>query len=92
MMSEEVRFVHDCDECFYLGHYEEYDLYYHSDERGSPIETVIARRSSEGSDYISGMVFSKPYVDIVGRPHDGFPPLVAARIRAIDKGLLKDGE
>lgn len=44
-------FEHDCDECVFLGHYEKHDLYY----CGKDIETVIARWSSDGPDYASGV-------------------------------------
>lgn len=55
-------FLHDCDNCVYLGHWHEEpvtddsriaDLYWCA-QSGFP--TVIARFSDEGSDYTSGMV------------------------------------
>lgn len=53
--NEKPRFIHDCDECTFLGRYEgagtNYDLYYCGD-------TVIARYGSEGSCYTSGLPFS----------------------------------
>lgn len=47
------RFQHDCGACVFLGHYEEHDLYYCP---GEP--TVIARYSSEGPGYKSGLPFA----------------------------------
>jgi len=44
-------FEHDCDKCVFLGHYEKHDLYY----CGENIGTVIARWSSNGPDYASGV-------------------------------------
>lgn len=51
-------YQHDCDCCTFLGNaqdeYGEYDLYHHFNGDNS---TIIARYSSEGSNYISGMNF-----------------------------------
>jgi hypothetical protein len=44
-------FKHDCDDCEYLGHFDEHDLYYC--KNGGP--TVIARWGGDGPDYASGM-------------------------------------
>lgn len=52
----EPRFEHDCDKCIFLGHYNEHDLYF-CPQGGSP--TVIARWSSDGPDYISGLALVK---------------------------------
>ena len=71
---EPARFTHDCDVCKYLGRYEEYDLYFCKDE-----PTVVARFSSVGADYASGMAFAT-----IG----GLEPLHEARQRAIKQGLL----
>lgn len=51
-----MRYQHDCDCCVYLGPYREYDLYLHPT---SP-RTVIARRSSDGPDYIAGVELAHP--------------------------------
>lgn len=45
------RYVHDCDECTFLGEVDEYDVYVHP--RDYAIECV-ARRSDDPSDYLSG--------------------------------------
>lgn len=52
------RFVHDCDECEYLGQRGEYDLWAcvrRNDPHGG---TLIARWSDDGPDYYSGTVFA----------------------------------
>lgn len=73
-------YEHDCDSCDYLGVYEHtyegeetvtYDLY---TCRGR-FPTVIARYSSHGPDYMSGLVFSR----------DPNSPLYEARIRAEER-------
>jgi RNase P subunit RPR2 len=72
------RFEHDCDACIFLGSETVggvwHDLYFHPDERQP---SVLARESSEGGDYRSGMNF----VD-----RDG--ALALAFIRAQRRGLL----
>ncbi len=42
---DEPRYAHDCAQCTFLGHYEEYDLYYHED----PIDRFISALSKEHS-------------------------------------------
>ena len=81
-------YEHDCNECVYLGELDGSDLYYHPDS-GPLTETVIARHSSDGPDYTSGMVFSKPYIDIAEEEHYGIPELVEARLRAEAGGLIR---
>lgn len=50
------KFIHDCSTCKFLGHVDGHDLYFHaSSTPGGFNETVIARASSEPSDYQSGM-------------------------------------
>lgn len=61
MVSETPQFEHDCDLCTYLGRYSgdempAADLYYCDPDGILP--TVIARTSSYGPDYLSGMVFA----------------------------------
>jgi len=72
-----MNYKHDCSECKELGTYKGTDLYFCDNGH---IPTVISRRSSEGSDYCSGMIFATP---------DGIPELYEAKIRAIKKGYIK---
>lgn len=52
-----MRFQHDCEKCKPLGEFGDADLYYCEAQLiGGP--TVIARYSSDGADYQSGMVFA----------------------------------
>lgn len=81
-----MLYKHDCD-CIYLGEFDGSDLYYHPDN-GPLTETVIARHSSDGPDYTSGLVFSRRYIDISGKEHYGIPELVEARLRAEARGLM----
>lgn len=69
------KYTHDCDKCVYLGVGDGADLYYCSQRIGFP--TVIARYSSEESDYISGMAMA----DI------GIQPLAMAKEVAAARGL-----
>jgi hypothetical protein len=77
-------FEHDCDACTYLGrfeptaHYSVADLYYC--DHNSPFPTVIARISSRGPDYASGM----PYSD---SDRDNIEPLLVAAREAYRLGL-----
>ena len=66
------RHEHDCSQCTFLGYYNEYDLYF-CPQHGVP--TVIARFSSHGPDYTSGL-------------HSQLPQLIEAENRAIIEGLF----
>jgi hypothetical protein len=72
---DQPRFVHDCDQCKFLGTHDDnevtYDLYY-CGQGGFP--TVIARFGHEGPEYLSGL-------------HSCSPPLQEAKSRAKDNGL-----
>ncbi len=70
------RFKHDCDICKYLGMYEEYDLYFCENE-----PTVIARYSSNGPDYMSGLMFAT---------ENRSKPLYEAKKLAIQQGLITE--
>lgn len=70
-----AKYKHDCDCCNFLGHYEEHDLYYCSQDGGIP--TVIARWGNDGHDYSSGLSFV-----------NHIPVIAEASRRAIDKGYL----
>ena len=52
------RYVHDCDQCIYLGRSEmqNFDLYYCS-QQNAITTTVIARYGDEGREYKSGLCF-----------------------------------
>ena len=51
------RYQHDCDNCRYLGEYNEYDLYY-CPQGGYP--TVLARYGNQGEEYTSGFNSTHP--------------------------------
>ena len=70
----EPRHDHDCDRCVFLGHHGTDDLYVCPDE-----PTVIARHSSEGGNYSSGLSFVGPR---------GIAALTEAYDRAVARGLL----
>jgi len=70
---------HDCNNCIFLGTYEDKDLYFCT--QGMSIPTVTSRNSSDGADYISGLSFADPVFDM--------KDLFEAKMRAIEKGLLK---
>lgn len=77
------RFDHDCSACIFLGQYQEYDLYF------CPAEpTIIARYSSEGGDYGSGIVFAlsdkpqKKYsVALIRALRTGYKEMIAEYVR-----------
>lgn len=49
------RYKHDCEACKFLGWDFHYDLYYC--DQGGKADTVIARYSSYGPDYYSGLTW-----------------------------------
>ena len=53
------RYTHDCTNCTFLGQHKEFDLYVCA--VGKNITTVIARYSSDGPDYVSGLSFAVNY-------------------------------
>lgn len=53
--SEDPQFTHDCDQCTFLGRHKEFDLYHCL--QGGKMPTVLARWSSNGPDYKSGLPF-----------------------------------
>jgi hypothetical protein len=74
----EPLYKHDCAICVFLGTFNEADLYFHH----GPLErTVVARYSSDGPDYSSGLCFA-----------DVNPNLREAKRRAIEKNLLVEGD
>ena len=50
------RYIHDCDNCKFLGTYKHYDLYVCA--RNNTADTVIARFGDEPHEYKSGIGFS----------------------------------
>lgn len=68
-------FEHDCNNCEFLGTFQEHDLYYCPQTPNWP--TVIARYGNNGYEYKSGMHMAN---------HD--PHLHEARKRTAKKGLL----
>lgn len=75
------NYMHDCDACVFLGEADDYDLYWCSQGGGTNISTVIARFSSNGPDYISGLAHAR-----------GNEKLALAVVRAFRKGLLDDAD
>lgn len=73
-----MKFKHDCTNCQPLGEFKNHDLYYCDQPIGE--STVIARFSSHGPDYSSGMMFAR---------EDGNLFLYEAKLRAIKKGYIK---
>lgn len=71
-------FTHDCNNCEFLGTFENHDLYFCDIE-----QTVIARYGNDGPDYMSGMTFAHN-----GR--NGIPILYEAKLRAINQGLYSE--
>ena len=77
-LLEPARYTHDCDKCYYLGRYEDNDLYYCSK---SSLPTVIARYGDEGWKYSSGMIFANKDISM---------PLYEAKQRAIELKIYSD--
>lgn len=55
--GEGPRYEHDCATCQFLGRFGRSDLYYHGG--GIAARTIIARYSSDGPDYQSGLSFGR---------------------------------
>jgi len=86
--TDKPMYHHDCDHCTFLGQYEwrqhTFDLYHCIQGGGLP--TVIARFSSDGPDYESGISGAK-YYRAQGE-HDR--PTAVALQRAMDLDLKVD--
>jgi hypothetical protein len=54
-----MRYEHDCDNCVFLGQFENADLYVCA--HNNIIDTVVARFSDDGPDYLSGLTFAYAY-------------------------------
>jgi ribosomal protein S27AE len=70
------RYANDCPQCVFLGHHDNFDLYYCP--RGGVGSTVLARWSDRPDAYKSGMPLS----------HEGDLELTIARHAAIARGLM----
>lgn len=79
------QYEHDCTSCTFLGSHRDHDLY--ACESGCPgyaWPTVIARHSSEISDYMSGLTIAE---DIEKRGYTDHPMVVALH-RARERKLV----
>jgi hypothetical protein len=52
MDKNKKRYVHDCKSCRFIGRYKEFDVYI-CNENIIGYETILARHSDDGSDYLS---------------------------------------
>lgn len=93
-MTTKPNFVHDCEGCIFLGTYEwekqSFDLY--TCKQGVNWPTVIARFSSDGPDYLSGLEIA---IQLETNPRDDDDrthPLVEAMKRAKEHGHLTKKE
>jgi len=90
------HYEHDCTGCRFIGNHDHdgysYDLYYCPIALGGP--TIVARWSSDGPDYTSGVCFGK-YDNgdeeearrmIIGPPPDRDAPLAVAYRRVVAFG------
>lgn len=75
-ISYVAKYQHDCDDCVFLGHFQGSDLYFHPS-----VPTLVARRSSEEPDYVSGLYLVGVY-----------PELGVALGLAVDRKLLSINE
>lgn len=64
-MNEIPLFLHDCDQCKFLGIYEGKDLYFCNNDIDR--KTLVSRRSSEPSDYISGFINTEELIEAIKR-------------------------
>jgi hypothetical protein len=79
-MPDKPLYEHDCEACYFLGSFNGDDLYYCG--QAGVVDTVIARHSSEGHDYGSGLSFG------MFHKNDMNHPLGEAYRRVLAKGLL----
>jgi len=52
-INMEPRYEHRCETCVFLGHHEDKDLYWCASKSNRRLDSIIARLSSEPSDYLS---------------------------------------
>jgi hypothetical protein len=90
MPTSKPYYVHDCAACTFLGRYDwggqSYDLY--TCKQGRDWPTVIARFSSDGPDYLSGLPVAKELESNPRNDNEYNHPLVEAMRRAKARGLL----
>lgn len=83
-------YMHDCTKCVFLGTHEyegvQYDLYTCDQGRNWP--TVLARFSSDGPDYLSGLAVAKAIEKAPFNEAELQHPLVIAKQRAKERGLV----
>lgn len=86
MSNDKPQFEHDCNACKFLGRAEHFpaDLYFCP--QGN-IPTIIARFSSDPSDYSSGMEFGKVFNEDLRLQNE--PLAQAYRIALAQKLILK---
>lgn len=73
----EPLFQHDCGDCIFLTRFKGQDLYFHPGRHSDRSTTVIARRSGQGPDYVSGLAAAEQD-----------PNLAVAYVIAHRRGLL----
>jgi hypothetical protein len=78
------RFIHDCEQCVFLGQDEEHDFYFCPSPSG--FHTVIARFGSDGPDYASGLEIAEAVEKREG-PNSAYS-LVKALKLARERGLV----
>lgn len=78
-LPSKPQFTHDCDGCGFLGSDQTHDYYFCGPS--TPYPTVIARFSSRGPDYMSGLEIAL-HVKATRPDH----PLVKAMNLAIEQG------
>lgn len=83
-------YLHDCTGCIFLGTYEwqgqKYDLY--TCKQGMNWPTVIARYSSDGPDYLSGLEVAVHIEALALNDADRTHPLVEAMKRGKEHGHI----
>lgn len=83
-------YLHDCTGCIFLGNHEwqgqTYDLY--TCRQGINWPTVLARFSSDGPDYLSGLEVARQIEILPLHEADRSHPLVEAMRRAKEHGHL----
>ena len=59
--ASKPRYVHDCDNCLFLGCYRDFDVYWCQDSTSIDGGSIIARNSDLGPDYQSSPVLIALY-------------------------------